>query len=93
MQTSEKITGVILAGGRGSRMGGVDKGLVLLQNQPLIQHVISRLKPQVDEIIINANRKIAQYQAFGFTVIQDESADFIGPLAGLQLLLCVNSAL
>lgn len=85
MQTSEKITGVILAGGRGSRMGGVDKGLVLLQNQPLIQHVISRLKPQVDEIIINANRKIAQYQAFGFTVIQDESADFIGPLAGLQL--------
>ena len=66
-------------------MGGVDKGLILLQNKPLIQHVISRLRPQVDEILINANRKIAQYEAFGFKVLQDENQDFAGPLAGILL--------
>ena len=66
-------------------MNGVDKGLVLLQNKPLIQHVIERLKPQVDEIFINANREIAQYETFGLPVIQDEDADFIGPLAGFSL--------
>ena len=66
-------------------MGGVDKGLILLQNKPLIQHVISRLKPQVDETLINANRKIAQYEAFGFKVLQDENQDFSGPLAGMLL--------
>jgi len=85
MGKTEKITGIILAGGRGTRMGGVDKGFVLLQNQPLIQHVVSRLKHQVDEIIINANREIAQYQALGLTVLQDKTPDFIGPLAGLHL--------
>ena len=66
-------------------MNGVDKGLVLLQNKPLIQHVIGRLKPQVGEILINANREIVHYQAFGLPVIQDEDADFIGPLAGFIL--------
>ncbi len=85
MGNVEKITGIILAAGRGSRMGGVDKGLVSLQNQPLIGLVISRLKSQVDEIIINANREITQYQAFGLTVLQDETPDYIGPLAGVQL--------
>lgn len=89
MEKSEKITGIILAGGRAIRMGGVDKGLVLLQNQPLIQHVICRLKPQVDEIIINANRELAQYQSLGFTVLSDDIASikeaFAGPLAGIQL--------
>lgn len=76
---------VILAGGRATRMNDVDKGLVLLQNKPLIAHVIARLQPQVDEILINANREIAQYQAFSYTVLQDENADFIGPLAGFSL--------
>ena len=76
---------VILAGGHATRMNGVDKGLVLLQNKPLIQHVIARLKSQVDEIFINANREIAQYQAFGYPVLQDENAEFIGPLAGFSL--------
>ena len=85
MGNSKEITGVILAGGRGSRMGGADKGLVSLQNQPLVQHVITRLKLQADEIIISANREIAHYQAFGLTVLQDASPDFIGPLAGIQL--------
>lgn len=84
------ISSIILAGGRATRMGGADKGLVILQQKPLIQHVISRLLPQVDEIIINANREIAQYQALGYPVFQDKSLqdgkpDFIGPLAGMHL--------
>ena len=66
-------------------MSGVDKGLIQLQNKPLISHVISRLQPQVDEIIINANREIAQYETFGFKVLQDENQDFAGPLAGILL--------
>ena len=66
-------------------MGGVDKGLILLQNKPLIQHVISRLLLQVDEILINANRRVAQYEAFGLKVLQDENPEFLGPLAGMLL--------
>ncbi len=65
-------------------MNGVDKGLISLQNKPLIAHVISRLKPQVDEIFINANREIAAYEAFGLPVLQDENENFIGPLAGFS---------
>jgi len=79
------ISAIILAGGKATRMGGLDKGQVLFQLKPLITHVISRLIPQVDEIIINANRKIAAYQALGCQVLQDEIADFAGPLAGIQL--------
>ncbi len=79
------ISAVILAGGLATRMNGVDKGLVRLQQKPLIAHVIVRLKPQVDEIFINANREIVQYQAFGLPVLQDEIAEFIGPLAGFSL--------
>ena len=79
------ISSIILSGGRATRMGGVDKGLISLQNKPLIQHVICRLRPQVDEILINANREIAQYEAFGFKVLQDENQDFSGPLAGILL--------
>ena len=79
------ISAIILSGGRATRMNGVDKGLVLLQNKPLIQHVIERLKPQVDEIFINANREINQYEALGLPVLHDESQEFIGPLAGFSL--------
>ena len=79
------ISSIILSGGRATRMGGVDKGLISLQNKPLISHVISRLQPQADEILINANREIAQYQTFGFKVLQDENQDFSGPLAGILL--------
>ena len=79
------ISAIILSGGRATRMGGVDKGLISLQNQPLIQHVICRLQPHVDEIFINANREIAQYQSFGYKVLQDENQDFAGPLAGILL--------
>jgi molybdenum cofactor guanylyltransferase len=80
-----KISSIILAGGRATRMNGVDKGLVQLQQKPLIAHVIARLKPQVDEIFINANREIVQYEAFGLPVLQDENNEFIGPLAGFSL--------
>ena len=79
------VSAIILSGGLATRMGGVDKGLVQFKGQPLIQHVISRLQPQVDEIIINANREIAQYKAIGLKVLQDENQDFAGPLAGILL--------
>ncbi|HYN53838.1 MAG TPA: molybdenum cofactor guanylyltransferase MobA [Methylotenera sp.] len=79
------FSSVILSGGRAIRMGGVDKGLVLLQQKSLIQNVIDRLIPQVDEILINANREITQYQNLGYRVLQDETADFVGPLAGFNL--------
>ena len=79
------ISAIILSGGRATRMNGLDKGLVQLQQKPLIAHVIARLKPQVDEIFINANREIAQYQVFGLPVLKDENEEFIGPLAGFSL--------
>jgi molybdopterin-guanine dinucleotide biosynthesis protein A len=79
------ISSIILSGGRATRMGGVDKGFVQLQQKPLIQHVIDRLRPQVDEIIINANREIEQYLALGYPVLLDGTPDFIGPLAGVYL--------
>ncbi len=80
-----RISAIILSGGRATRMNGLDKGLVQLQQKPLIAHVIARLKPQVDEIFINANREIAQYQVFGLPVLKDENEEFIGPLAGFSL--------
>jgi molybdenum cofactor guanylyltransferase len=79
------ISSIILSGGRATRMNGADKGLVLLKNKSLIAHVIERLKPQADKIFINANREIATYEAFCLPVLQDENAEFIGPLAGFSL--------
>lgn len=81
-------TGLILAGGRGTRMGGIDKGLALLDGQAMMAHVIARLAPQVGGLIINANRSQARYAAFGYPVWPDQQADFAGPLAGLQAGLC-----
>lgn len=78
------ISAIILAGGLATRMNGADKGLLLLHKKPLVQHVIKRLTKQVDEIIINANREIARYQAFGYTVLQDEVEECLGPLAGFS---------
>ena len=77
------ITGVILAGGRGSRMGGQDKGLIIWQQQPLYLHVLQRLQPQVTTVWINANRNFAIYQQIGVPVITDTIAGFPGPLAGI----------
>lgn len=78
------ITGVVLAGGLARRMGGTDKGLIPFAGKPMVAHVLERLAPQVDEILINANREIDQYAAFGYPVIPDEIQGFAGPLAGLH---------
>lgn len=77
------VSAVILAGGRATRMGGEDKGWVPLAGQPLIEHVLDRLRPQVDEVLINANRNQARYQALA-PVIEDGNHDFLGPLSGMQ---------
>ncbi|BEV14958.1 molybdenum cofactor guanylyltransferase MobA [Herbaspirillum sp. DW155] len=78
------ITGLVLAGGRGTRMGGVDKGLQVLHGKPLVQHVLERLAPQVGTLAINANRSQLEYARFGYPVWHDLQGDFPGPLAGLQ---------
>jgi molybdopterin-guanine dinucleotide biosynthesis protein A len=81
---SSPVTGVILAGGQGRRMGGVDKGLKLLRGKPMVQWVIERLAPQVAELLVNANQNLDQYARFGHRVIPDEIGGFAGPLAGLH---------
>ena len=78
----QDITGLILAGGRGSRMGGVDKGLQNHQGLPLALHALRRLQPQVGSLMINANRNLAAYESMGVPVWPDSDADFQGPLAG-----------
>jgi molybdopterin-guanine dinucleotide biosynthesis protein A len=78
------ITGVVLAGGRGQRMGGVDKGLQVMRGKPLVQWVIERFAPQVEELLINANQNLDRYGGFGYRVIPDEIRGFTGPLAGLH---------
>ncbi len=87
MSGKVKITGVLLAGGQGSRMGGVDKGLVELRGRPMAAHVIERLAPQVDEVLINANQNAERYGAFGHDVFPDQIGGFAGPLAGLHAAL------
>lgn len=83
----ERITGVVLAGGQGSRMGGVDKGLVALRDKPMVEWVIERFAPQVDALIINANQNAERYAAFGYPVFGDDIGGFAGPLAGLHAAL------
>lgn len=91
------LTGMILAGGKARRMGGQDKGLIPYQGRPLIAHVLERLEPQVQAVLINANRSHDQYAQFGHPVIADAEDGFLGPLAGIlaglraartELLLC-----
>jgi molybdopterin-guanine dinucleotide biosynthesis protein A len=79
-----EVTGIVLAGGQGSRMGGVDKGLQLFRGKPMAAHVVERLAPQVDELLINANRNPEAYAQFGHRVIADEIEGFAGPLAGFE---------
>jgi molybdopterin-guanine dinucleotide biosynthesis protein A len=79
-----RVTGVVLAGGLGRRMGGVDKGLKLLQGKPMAQWAIERFAPQVDEVLINANQNLETYAAFGYRVIPDAIGGYAGPLAGLH---------
>jgi molybdopterin-guanine dinucleotide biosynthesis protein A len=82
MISKDDITGVILAGGRGSRMGGADKGLQAFRGMPLALHTLLRLGPQVGEAMVNANRNLAAYESFGVPVWPDAEADYAGPLAG-----------
>lgn len=77
------VTGVVLAGGRGKRMGGIDKGLVDLRGRPMVMHVVDILRPQVGRLIINANRNTDQYEALGYEVISDVVGNYFGPLAGM----------
>jgi molybdopterin-guanine dinucleotide biosynthesis protein A len=85
MISSKDITGLILAGGRAQRMGGIDKGLIPFHNKPLIESAIAKLKPQVQTLLINANRNITKYAGYGYLVIMDETPDFSGPLAGFAV--------
>lgn len=84
-----EITAVILAGGRGRRMGGRDKGLVEINGVPLIEHALSAVAPQVGKIIINANRNSEEYRRYGFPVVSDTMADYQGPLAGFASTMAV----
>jgi len=78
------ISGLVLAGGRGTRMGHVDKGLQPFRGATLAEHVLARLRPQVGPLAISANRNLDTYRAFGVMVLPDDIADFPGPLAGLE---------
>jgi molybdopterin-guanine dinucleotide biosynthesis protein A len=82
MIARDEVTGLVLAGGRGSRMGGVDKGLQLHRGVPLALHAMLRLAPQVGQVMINANRNLGAYESFGVPVWPDALPDFAGPLAG-----------
>jgi len=80
----DAVSGIVLAGGQGRRMGGVDKGLVPLRGRPMVAWVLDRLAPQVGEIVINANQNLGAYGAFGHRVVPDEIGGYAGPLAGLH---------
>ncbi len=93
-----QISAIILAGGESKRMGGNDKGLVLLLGKPLIEWVLARIRPQAEEFMISANRNLDKYRDFGYPVLTDDMTGFAGPLAGIaralgvakhSLVLCV----
>jgi len=79
----QAITGLVLAGGLGRRMGGEDKGLVELAGRPMIEHVLEALRPQVGPLLINANRNLERYAAYGHPVMADAVGGYLGPLAGV----------
>src|SRR3569833_967336 len=81
---TNQITGLILAGGRGSRMGGVDKGLQMFRGAPMALHVMMRLAPQVGTMMINAIQNLAAYESFGVPVWPDDIAGFAGPQTNKQ---------
>ncbi len=83
MTTAHPVTAILLAGGEGRRMGGQDKGLIKLRDKPLIEWVLARIAPQVDEILISANRNLDTYRTLGYPVLPDKTAGFAGPLAGI----------
>jgi molybdopterin-guanine dinucleotide biosynthesis protein A len=84
------VTGLILAGGKGSRMGGVDKGLQAFRGKRLVDHVYERFAPQVGGVIINANQNHEEYKSFGVRVVSDAIGGYAGPLAGLHAGLSIS---
>jgi molybdopterin-guanine dinucleotide biosynthesis protein A len=80
----EQITGLILAGGKGTRMGSVDKGLQIFRGKTMVEQILQRLKSQVGQVMINANQNLDVYEMFGVAVCPDEFSGFAGPLAGLH---------
>jgi len=82
-----KFSCIILAGGEGRRVGGRDKGLIYYQNKPLVEHVINRVKPQVSQTIISANRNIEKYKKYGIAVVCDSKTEYQGPMAGIAATL------
>lgn len=85
--TEPTVTGVVLAGGLGRRMGGTDKGLQMLRGRAMVEWVIERIAPQVDALLINANQNLERYAHYGHPVVPDRVPDFAGPLAGLHAAL------
>lgn len=92
MIDKEQIEAVILAGGMGRRMGGIDKGLQTFKNAPLALHALLRLQQQLDYICINANRNLGAYEGFGLPVVCDRLTDYQGPLAGIHAAMSESSA-
>ena len=88
LRATPRVTGLVLAGGLARRMqeggGDIDKGLVRFRGEAMVAHVLARLAPQVDRLLINANRNQAEYRGFGHPVVADEIAGYAGPLAGLH---------
>lgn len=83
MSPTDEVTGLLLAGGQATRMGGRDKGLIDLAGRPLAAWVLAALRPQVDALLINANRHEDEYEALGARVVRDPLDGFLGPLAGV----------
>lgn len=77
------VTAILLAGGEGRRMGGQDKGLIALRGKTLAEWVLTRIRPQVSEILISANRNIEAYESLGYPVVRDKTEGYVGPLAGI----------
>lgn len=80
----EPLSAVVLAGGQATRMGGADKGLLQFLGKPLVARICNALKPQADELMLNANRNLQQYRQLGYLVVTDELDDYQGPLAGMH---------
>jgi molybdenum cofactor guanylyltransferase len=85
------ITGVVLAGGRAQRMGGVDKGLIPINGTPMVEHILAAVRPQVGRLVINANRNLEDYGRYGLPVITDRMGDYFGPLVGMASALEIST--
>ncbi|MXX16719.1 MAG: molybdenum cofactor guanylyltransferase [Gammaproteobacteria bacterium] len=82
-ETNRKITAIILAGGRATRMGGLDKGLLTLGGRTFAEHLVNQVSSQADRVLVNANRNVEEYRKLGCPVIGDTLENFQGPLAGM----------